>query len=213
VITAGHVYVMNADGSGLREVTSRGSGYDQLLGRSPDGTTLEFDRVTNGVGAIHTVGTGSGNLHELTPSPTDDDYWGVWSPSGKRIAFDRASASAFGDIRVKNASGSGQTQLTADPHDNFGSAWSPDSSTIAFMSNRSGSYRVYVMPAAGGLPLQLSHAVKGNAGAPQPTTVPYDNTDPAWSPDGKEIAFLTTRDGGSDVYVMNADGSGQRRLG
>ncbi len=36
--------------------------------------------------------------------------------------------------------------------------------------------------------------------------------DPAWSPDGKRIAFVSDRDGNFEIYVMNADGSGQRRL-
>jgi Tol biopolymer transport system component len=35
---------------------------------------------------------------------------------------------------------------------------------------------------------------------------------PSWSPDGKRIAFETDRDGNSEIYVMNADGSGQHRL-
>ena len=36
--------------------------------------------------------------------------------------------------------------------------------------------------------------------------------DPAWSPDGRKIAFVSNRDGSYGVYVMNADGSGPRRL-
>jgi Tol biopolymer transport system component len=36
--------------------------------------------------------------------------------------------------------------------------------------------------------------------------------EPAWSPDGRKIAFVSHRDGNSDVYVMNTDGSGQRSL-
>jgi len=35
---------------------------------------------------------------------------------------------------------------------------------------------------------------------------------PAWSPDGRKIAFVSYRDGNAEVYVMNADGSGQRNL-
>ncbi|HDH50323.1 MAG TPA: hypothetical protein ENG95_00730 [Nitrospirae bacterium] len=35
---------------------------------------------------------------------------------------------------------------------------------------------------------------------------------PAWSPDGKRIAFLTTRDGNPEIYVMNAECSNQKRL-
>ena len=39
-----------------------------------------------------------------------------------------------------------------------------------------------------------------------------DLADPAWSPDGRKLAFVSDRDGNSEVYVMNADGSGQRNL-
>ena len=44
------------------------------------------------------------------------------------------------------------------------------------------------------------------------TKNPADDFDPAWSPDGKKIAFMSTRDGPLDVYTMNADGTGVKRL-
>ena len=44
------------------------------------------------------------------------------------------------------------------------------------------------------------------------SATPREVQTPAWSPDGRRIAFLSRRDGDFDVYVMNADGSGQRRL-
>jgi TolB protein len=44
------------------------------------------------------------------------------------------------------------------------------------------------------------------------TRNPGHDSDPAWSPDGRKIAFVTKRDGNFEVYVMDADGSGQRNL-
>ncbi len=35
---------------------------------------------------------------------------------------------------------------------------------------------------------------------------------PAWEPNGTRIVFMSARDGNGEVYVMNADGSGQTRL-
>lgn len=40
----------------------------------------------------------------------------------------------------------------------------------------------------------------------------YENSFGSWSPDGRRIAFNSTRDGASDIFVMNADGSDQRRI-
>jgi Tol biopolymer transport system component len=52
----------------------------------------------------------------------------------------------------------------------------------------------------------------GVTGQAQLTSNPADDYEPAWSPDGRKIAFTSFRDGNSEIYVMNADGSGQTRL-
>jgi hypothetical protein len=44
------------------------------------------------------------------------------------------------------------------------------------------------------------------------TEDPGEDFSPSWSPDGTRLAFVSTRDGNSEIYVMNADGSGQTRL-
>lgn len=76
-------------------------------------------------------------------------------------------------------------------------AWSPDGARLAFSSNRTGGYRIYVMDANGANLTQLS-------------TQPY-SAYPTWSPDGTRIAYSADNDGDGwfDVWVMNADGTGQ----
>ena len=68
-----------------------------------------------------------------------------------------------------------------------------------FVSWRDGNGEVYAIDADGSGPRNL-------------TQHPAKDVRPAWSPDGRRIAFVSRRDGNSEVYVMNADGSGKRNL-
>lgn len=74
-------------------------------------------------------------------------------------------------------------------------AISPDGSTIAF------GYKgdIYTVPVSGGKATQV-------------TTNPSFDTHPVWSPDGKQIAFASSREGSMDVYVVNKEGGTPRRL-
>jgi Tol biopolymer transport system component len=60
-----------------------------------------------------------------------------------------------------------------------------------------------------------SQCSRGRQAAPEgsaQTTVHARDGSPSWSPDGRKIAFYSERDGNGEIYVMNADGSGQSRL-
>ncbi|MGZ4381229.1 MAG: hypothetical protein ACXVZ2_04505 [Gaiellaceae bacterium] len=79
---------------------------------------------------------------------------------------------------------------------------------LAFVSTRSGVYAVYVMNNDGSRQRRLT---KVPSAASSPENLFYQ-VDPAWSPDGKQIAFASTRSGISAIWVMNADGSGAKLL-
>jgi Tol biopolymer transport system component len=100
-----------------------------------------------------------------------------------------------------NADGSGQRRLSREREPgSLGAAWSPDGRTIALTSNRDGNQEIYVINANAREQRRL-------------TRHPAWDGSPAWSPDGQKIAFARSRDGRvSDIHLMNADGSGQRRL-
>jgi len=84
----------------------------------------------------------------------------------------------------------------------------PRSETIAFVRYDRGSYAIFSMSSRGGRARRLSPAPPRNLPARQKQ---YQDA-PAWSPDGREIAFASDRDGGLGIYVMRADGSHTRRL-
>jgi len=79
---------------------------------------------------------------------------------------------------------------------------------LAFVSTRDGDYAIYLMSGDGKGERRLTDH---DADASSPAGL-FFQIDPAWSPDGTKIAFSSRRSGSYDVYVMNADGTGTRRL-
>ena len=88
-----------------------------------------------------------------------------------------------------------------------GSSGPPPPSTLLFVSSRDGDYAIFGVSADGD-----EHRLtkeKGDASSPAGL---FFQTDPAWSPNGRRIAFVSRRDGRSHIYVMRVDGTGTRRL-
>ena len=73
-----------------------------------------------------------------------------------------------------------------------GSTWSPDGKSIAFISNMSGRNNLWIVPAEGGFPVQLTVSDQRQAS-------------PAWSPDGKWIAYESDYDGDEqwDIFLVS----------
>jgi Tol biopolymer transport system component len=79
---------------------------------------------------------------------------------------------------------------------------------LVFVSTRDGDYAIYAVDRSGGDEQRLTDA-EVDASTPQGL---FFQTEPAWSPDGRRIVFASRRAGTFDLYTMNADGSGTRRL-
>jgi TolB protein len=133
-----------------------------------------------------------------------NDLEPVWSPDGSKIAFtcDRAPGSN-GGIWSVNADGTGLTLLTFIPGDRSAEpAWSPDGTRIAFASRRDTLISsIYVMNADGSNLTRLTNQL------------PFSDNAPAWSPDGTRIVFETNEGFGSNMAVVNVDGTNRRLLG
>ena len=132
------------------------------------------------------------------------DSWTAWDPP---VAF-TSDRTGNREVWTMAQDGSGPTQITSDPATDEAPAWSPAWTLIAFQSDRTGNWDIYSVRATCG-----DTAGDKDAGdLHRLTDDPADDLLPAWSPDGRSIAFVSTRDGNPEIYVMDRDGSSQRRL-
>jgi TolB protein len=167
---------------------------------SPDGTKLAFMSSAFGDPEIFVADSNGGHMHRLTYSAGVDTS-PMWNPrTGQQIVFvsDRSGEPLLYSM---NADGS-NTERIAMPDMGYvvDPAWSPNAQLLAFCWRRpNGNFDLYVMDIAS---RQLVELTKDAA----------RNERPSWAPDGRHIAFESTRTGTRQVWSMLADGSQPRQL-
>src|SRR5919202_1417595 len=106
------------------------------------------------------------------------------------------------EIYVMRQDGSGETRLTHNMLADSLPAFSPDGKQVAFTSRRDGNDEIYVMDA-------VDRDGDGNGDdLTRITNSPVNEFQPAFSPDGRRMAFTSNRTGNNEIYVMNSDGTG-----
>jgi len=131
----------------------------------------------------------------------------AWMPDGSRIVFharrkdDQQKGFATRNVWSVGADGSGEKKLTGGTKDEYHASLAPDGKKLLFVSELNGSRDIWLADADGQNPVPL-------------TDDPGTEDQPAWSPDGRQIAYAAfPREGGSfDLWTVNADGSGRRRV-
>ena len=139
--------------------------------------------------------------------------WPVWSPDGEQIAFSKSLPTGPTGLQRKaiviiNHDGSNEHRLTDDHEDNLNGNrvfetscdWSPDGQHMVFHSERSGRAEIWTI----NLKTKRLQQLTNTAGA---------SVFPAWSSDGKYIAYRDDPPRGfSTIYVMLSNGDKQREL-
>lgn len=205
------LYVMDADGTGVRPLKTLGlDAFEPAW--SPEGTRIavgESQPRGLGLGRGHTFGevyvmnadgTGAVRLTNSAGGKAEVACCPSWSPDGTRMVFSQGIAGLPARIRlyVMNADGTNVTPLITGPHatGNDDPTWSPDGTRIAFSRRIGSGYDLFVVDVDG-------HGFTRLTTSRFPRQVIS-----SWSPDGTRIAFTA----GDGLYVVNADGTGLRRL-
>jgi Tol biopolymer transport system component len=197
------IYIMDADGSNMRQLTDLDYDYSPAL--SPDGTQVAFYATSrdrdNEIYVINTDGSG---LTRLT-NREGEDTAPSWSPDGSRILYISSvfTTGAYLNIFVMDADGSNPHPLTNfTDTDGFSAGWSPDGSQIVFATVKNHVFHLNIMDADG----SNAQVIK--------TDPAQEIGSPVWSPDGTKIAFLSRKSAGDppELDVINIDGTDQRSL-
>jgi Tol biopolymer transport system component len=210
----GAIFVINADGTGERQVTHPPAGYvDAQFGPpafSPDGAKLVFTRSGRGHDALWTVDVAKGTERRLTPAGKGEYDHGAYSPSGRRIAFGHAQGPMkHNDLRVTldvmSTDGSHARRLADLGYtgDVGRVAWSPDGKRIVYEVGKRSGHALFVVSSRGGRSHRIGPWRKAE----------FNTLD--WSPDGSRLLIqLTPLDAsfGGDYSTVRPDGTGMRRL-
>jgi TolB protein len=164
---------------------------------SPDGSKLAFMSNRDGNPEIYVVNRDGSGMRRLTNHP-ENDVTPTWSPTGNQIAF-TSNRSGNPQIWIMNEDGSGQQRITSESWCDR-PTWSPAPfNEIAYASRSGGGYDIRIFDFA----TRNTRTVTDGVGS---------NESPAFSPNGRHIAYVSTRAGKAQIFTIARDGKDRKQI-
>ncbi|HEX7939262.1 MAG TPA: hypothetical protein VF483_09750, partial [Gemmatimonadaceae bacterium] len=168
---------------------------------SPDGDRFAFIVYNKGDNEIDVVKTTSGKVERsYHPAKIGAIYNLAWSPDGKTLAF-TGSQGGVSDLYLMDVAKGTTRQLTNDKYANIQPTFSPDGKTLAFVTDKTegtnfdrltfGDLQLATIDIESGQVSTIKGFIRGN------------HLNPQYSPDGKNLYFVSDQDGVSDLYRMD----------
>ena len=183
---------------GVQQEPTKGGTQNWLPMFSPDGTRIVFTSSREGNPELYIINRDGSGLRRLTNHPAIDTT-PTWSPTGTQIAFtsDRAGQP---QIYIVGADGLNLRRLTTAESYADRPTWSPAPfNEIAFAARTGPGYDIKIYDLANGVTRQVTFG-EGS------------NESPAYAPNGRHLAFTSTRTGRTQVFTIGRDGRGVRQV-
>jgi len=183
--------------AGTMESPTKGVGQNWLPVFSPDGARIAFISTRDGQSELYVMNRDGSNLSRLTTNSATEST-PTWAPSGNQIAF-TSDRSGTPQIYVINPDGSGLRRISSESYADR-ATWSPAPyNEIAFSAKTGPGFDIKILNIGTGETRQITFG-EGN------------NESPAWSPNGRHLAFVSTRAGREQVFTVDRDGKNLRQI-
>ena len=193
-VVVSHIY----EGRMSRPANGNTRDHNFLPAFSPDGSQIVFMSNRDGNPDIYTVNVDGSNVRRITNHPAIDTS-PTWSPNGQQVAF-TSDRTGTPQIYVVGADGTGLRRLTYETYCDR-PTWSPAPfNEIAYSSKTGPGHDIKVLDLATNEVRQLTFGLGSNES-------------PSFSPNGRHVAFMSTRGSGlKQIYTIGRDGKGLRRV-